>query len=69
MGLIVDPLSSLQAITAMNGKLQTKCADLKKICSGFNLVDELHGMLMQLEAESRTLVSIEARYTFGDGFP
>lgn len=46
----------------MNATIYTKCNDLKKICSGFNLVDELHAMLMQLEMEFRTLVSIDARF-------
>jgi len=50
-----------KAIQSMTVTLQKKCTDLKAICSGFNLVDELHVMISQLETESRALVSLEAR--------
>jgi len=50
-----------QAIAITATLLNQKCQQLKKICSGFNLVDELHAMLNQLETESRSLVSMDAR--------
>eukprot|EP01116_Phalansterium_solitarium_P020017 TRINITY_DN5781_c0_g1_i1.p2 TRINITY_DN5781_c0_g1~~TRINITY_DN5781_c0_g1_i1.p2 ORF type:complete len:584 (-),score=179.49 TRINITY_DN5781_c0_g1_i1:1805-3556(-) len=43
--------------------LHNECERLKKICSGFNLVDELHPMLTQLRMEARMLRSAEARTT------
>ncbi len=52
-----------RAISSMNTELVKCCRELKKLCSGFNLVDELHIVLQQLEAEARALNSTDARRT------
>jgi len=51
------------AIATMKKSVLAECAKLKKTCSGFNLVDELHEMLTQLKTEARLLQSNDARDT------
>lgn len=50
-----------KAIDQMAKEVLDSCKNLKKICSGFNLVDELYIVLQQLEMEARSLQSTEAR--------
>ena len=49
---------------AMKQKLEEikhKCAELRRICSGFNLAQELHALIDQLKAEATMLRNIEAK--------
>jgi hypothetical protein len=61
----MDATSSLALIKAAIQKeredVEAKCRELKKICSGFNLVDELHIHIEQLIDEAKNLTSLEAR--------
>jgi predicted GTPase len=60
-----DAASALALIEAAVQKeredVEAKCKELKKICSGFNLVDELYIHIQQLIAEAKNLTSLEAR--------
>ncbi|UJR24254.1 hypothetical protein I4U23_027221 [Adineta vaga] len=49
------------ALNKMNGEIKQLCLNLKGICSGFNLVDELYAMINQLQIEAQSLTSIDAR--------
>eukprot|EP01133_Synstelium_polycarpum_P021003 gene21003-25219_t len=49
------------AIKHMTSEVVQSCKDLKKICKGFNIIDELHITLQQMEMESKMLKSHEAR--------
>jgi hypothetical protein len=39
------------------------CVELKKLCTGYNLVHELHDLILKLEKNSQMLTSIEALET------
>jgi len=49
------------AIKQCTNSIKKQCYDLKKICRGFNLTDELYTLIEQLKFESRTLHSVAAR--------
>ncbi|EGG19047.1 hypothetical protein DFA_02290 [Cavenderia fasciculata] len=49
------------AIKSMINVITKSCQELKKICRGFNIVDELYITLQQMKVESRLLTSHEAR--------
>jgi len=53
-------------IATINDSIKKDCSELKQICSGFNLVDELNDLIHQLQAESKSLTSVEARQTADD---
>ena len=42
-------------------EIKHKCAELRRICSGFNLAQELHALIDQLRAEATMLRNIEAK--------
>lgn len=42
-------------------EIKHKCAELRRICSGFNLAQELHALIDQLKAEATMLRNIEAK--------
>jgi hypothetical protein len=42
-------------------EIKHKCVELRKICSGFNLAQELHALIDQLKAEATMLRNIEAK--------
>ena len=42
------------------------CVDLKKICSNYNMVNELTDMIYQMKQEAESLTSVEARQTAND---
>ncbi|CAF2505528.1 unnamed protein product [Rotaria sp. Silwood2] len=42
-------------------EIKHKCAELRRICSGFNLAQELHALIDQLKAEAVMLRNIEAK--------
>jgi len=46
--------------------LVANCNSLKKICKGFNLVDELSIVIAQMQTETKTLRSVGARKTAED---
>jgi hypothetical protein len=48
------------SIQQEKNKIKTKCNELKKYCSGFNLADELHIHIQQLEVEAQKLTSVDA---------
>lgn len=54
------------AIEQLQKDIDKMCHDLKKICSNFNLVDELNQTIHRLEMEAKALTSIEARRTADD---
>ncbi|CAF5152628.1 unnamed protein product, partial [Rotaria socialis] len=41
--------------------IKHKCAELRRICSGFNLAQELYALIDQLKAEAMMLRNIEAK--------
>ncbi|GAM19956.1 hypothetical protein SAMD00019534_031310, partial [Acytostelium subglobosum LB1] len=49
------------AINVLTEEITTTCRDLKSICQGFNLVDELSNTIKQMEIEAKLLASNEAR--------
>ena len=51
------------AIDQMEKNTINNCKVLKKICSGFNFVNELHIMIEQLEQYGETLTTVGARQT------
>ncbi len=50
-----------RSIAQLESDIGAECQKLKKICSGFNLVDELSDLIDQLKMESKSLVSLEAK--------
>lgn len=50
-------------IDTLCDKLSRTCHELKKICSGFNFVNELNIMIYQLKRDASLLHSVEARRT------
>lgn len=42
-------------------EIKQKCGELRRICSGFNLAQELHALIDQLKAEATMLRNIEAK--------
>ncbi len=42
-------------------EIKHKCVELRRICSGFNLAQELHALIDQLKAEATMLRNIEAK--------
>ena len=42
-------------------EIKQKCVELRRICSGFNLAQELHALIDQLKAEATMLRNIEAK--------
>jgi hypothetical protein len=42
-------------------EIKHKCIELRRICSGFNLAQELHALIDQLKAEATMLRNIEAK--------
>ncbi|KYQ93280.1 hypothetical protein DLAC_05939 [Tieghemostelium lacteum] len=59
--LIID-----SALKRMTEDIKNSCVELKKLCSGFNLVDELSITLEQLEMEAWKHTSLDARKTAND---
>ena len=51
------------AIDKLKADIINETANLKKICKGYNLVDELTGLIYQLEQGAKLLTSVEARKT------
>jgi len=49
-----------QEIDRQKNELLQYCHEIKKICSGFNLVDELHILIEQLVLDSKSLTSLAA---------
>eukprot|EP01133_Synstelium_polycarpum_P015450 gene15450-18330_t len=54
------------AIQSMTVKVAVACTDLKKICRGYNLVNEIGLTMEQMEMEAKLLTSYEARKTAED---
>ncbi len=50
-------------IKTIQDNINTNCIELKKICKGFNLIDELNYLIHHLKQESHKLVSIETKQT------
>ncbi|CAF1182575.1 unnamed protein product, partial [Didymodactylos carnosus] len=50
-----------QALKQKNEQLKFKCNELRKICSGFNLAQELYAFIDHLKAESTMLRNVEAK--------
>ena len=42
--------------------IQAQCRELRKVCGGFNLAEELYTLVEQLKIEAQTLTSLEARH-------
>ena len=55
------------AIDELARDVARQCRELKALCRGFNLVDELNLTAKQLRAEALQLTSLEAR-SKADGF-
>jgi uncharacterized protein YukE len=54
--------ANLQAAADANyKKIHTLCNDIKKICSRFNFVDELHANIENMRHEARALQNAEIR--------
>lgn len=51
------------AIDKLKADIVNESINLKKICKGYNLVDELTGLIYQLEQGAKLLTSVEARKT------
>jgi len=49
------------ALDQMKVELESKCRQLKNICSGFNLAEELHITLEQLKREAGMLLNLDAK--------
>jgi len=54
------------AIEAQRQKLFDYCQAIKKLCSGFNLVDELDILIQELETDAKQLTSFNAKKTAND---
>eukprot|EP01118_Nematostelium_gracile_P012736 TRINITY_DN4697_c0_g1_i1.p1 TRINITY_DN4697_c0_g1~~TRINITY_DN4697_c0_g1_i1.p1 ORF type:complete len:627 (-),score=136.10 TRINITY_DN4697_c0_g1_i1:30-1706(-) len=50
-----------RSIIQLEKDISIECQKLKKICSGFNLVEELANLVEQLKLDSKTLTSLDAR--------
>jgi hypothetical protein len=50
-----------QVLMQKNEDIKTKCHELRRICSGFNLASELHAQIDQLEIESSMLRNFDAK--------
>ncbi len=50
-----------KALSQKNEEIKQLCIQLRALCSGFNIAQELHALIDQLEAESAMLKNIEAK--------
>ncbi|CAF3874103.1 unnamed protein product [Rotaria sp. Silwood1] len=50
-----------EALKAKNEEIKRECIKIKKICGGFNLVDELYATINLLQLEARNIKDVSAR--------
>ncbi|CAF1362766.1 unnamed protein product [Didymodactylos carnosus] len=50
-----------EALKAKNEEIQRECVKIKKICGGFNLVDELYATINLLHMEAKNIKDVNAR--------
>ena len=51
----------VHALEAMKQELESNCVDLKKICSRFNLAEELNITLLQMKREAEMMMNLKAK--------